>query len=611
MFVETDKMPFEATVQVALHVLEGFNSPRSLAVYMLADAYLIKNYEPMTFSLQLDSLHMNLNCYDQFSIDAFRDDYCSTNLLTKLPPKDAGDAVLSDTALTAFQDAEHVSSRLVTELWCNLSKVSNRLGDILGDNPINTLRSCLFRVLGRAPSLRNVVNRSYFSEGASLGLSARKSSAAAKCVSECYITPDLARALSATEENGESIFDLHPLWKASNKWFLSPGNLVSTVPKNIKTDRTIAIEPEINQFVQRGIGDIIAARLQKQGIDLQNQGNNQAGALHAISRKLATIDLKNASNSMNAMVMMSLLPSDWWELISVSRSPYWTVSSRADIKANKAQWSEYHMLSSMGNGYTFELESALFYAVCLACGVPDYDILVYGDDIIIPQSNVSTVQHVLSVLGFEMNIEKSFISGTFFESCGLYSFHGVDVTPFKIKDLLLEDKDCIVLANKIRWFSHCCNGYSSCDRRLLPAYRLCTHRISRYARMNCRGPFDGSLLLWSNVDEVKPVYSKKRCGFRISRLSPSNNDRTRLSTHPGLLSYRLFELEKTNSVLYVEDYANTLSHRDRARYDDRLNQIAQYRKVRRGNVVKAEVGKFSVITCWLETRSWYEPGRWV
>lgn len=612
MSYETDNMPFEATVQVALHILEGFNTPRSMAVFMLAREYLLDNYNPLEFATQLDALGMNINCYDQHSISQFRDDYCSTTMLSKLPPK-SNDTFLSETARTSFQDGEAIASSLVTTRWTNVAAVAKEFKGILGDDPLSLLRNTFRNVLGRAPSLRRIIDTSYFSEGASLGQNSRKASAASKCVSDCYITPDLARALHTIAGDG-SIFDLHPLFGSGRMWFLSPGNLVSTVPKNIKTDRTIAIEPEINQFVQRGIGDTISARLRKQGIDLTNQSYNQAGALRAMDAKLATIDLKNASNSLNAMVMMTLLPPDWWDLIAVSRSPYWTMDDRAAIACNQATWHEYHMLSSMGNGFTFELESAVFYVVCLACAVPQDQILIYGDDIIIPQQYVADVAHVLSVLGFVMNKEKSFITGAFYESCGVYAFHGVDVTPFKIKELLYGDKDRIILANKIRWFSHCSSDYCGCDRRFLPAYRLCVNRISNFARSNCRGPLDGSLLLWSNVDEVKLVYSKKRCLFKISRLSPSNDEqKKRFSDHNGLLAFRLFELERYSSDRMPLTYtmlSESLKRLCTAAQVEIDSRVMSYKKVRRGNVVKtAEVG-YSVIHGWIEKASWYEPGRW-
>jgi hypothetical protein len=46
---------------------------------------------------------------------------------------------------------------------------------------------------------------------------------------------------------------------------------VRVVPKNAKTDRTICIEPDLNIFVQLGIGAVIRERLKAYGLDLNTQ----------------------------------------------------------------------------------------------------------------------------------------------------------------------------------------------------------------------------------------------------------------------------------------------------------------------------------------------------
>lgn len=51
-------------------------------------------------------------------------------------------------------------------------------------------------------------------------------------------------------------------------------NRIVTVPKNAKTDRIIAIEPDMNIFIQKGIGAMIRARLRRTGIDLNDQTVN-------------------------------------------------------------------------------------------------------------------------------------------------------------------------------------------------------------------------------------------------------------------------------------------------------------------------------------------------
>jgi hypothetical protein len=117
----------------------------------------------------------------------------------------------------------------------------------------------------------------------------------------------------------------------------------------------------------------------------------------------------------------------------------------------------------MGNGFTFELETAVFLAVILAVrnlraiGDPSWgssrpgeDIFVYGDDIIIPTELASDVVSALSYCGFSINKDKSFVDGRFRESCGGDYFEGVDVRPFFLKEYPDEPQDWITVVNGLR-----------------------------------------------------------------------------------------------------------------------------------------------------------------
>mgnify|MGYP001148196596 CR=1 FL=1 len=589
MSFKTELVPFEATMQVALRVLEGIDTPRSLSVWLLSKYCLVDFYDPTAFSNELSLLDFNPNNYDQNTIDKLRDDYCATVLLSKLPPKEESPA-LRAAALDSLNECERSSLNTAIN-WCNESKIEAELDPFFYDGlPLNELRRAFARVMGRAPSLSKVIERSSFTAGASLMLSRRKASPASKCVSPVSVTPDLAKLLLKNRPKGASIFDLHPLWANNAKWFLSPGNLVSTVPKNIKTDRTIAMEPEINQFLQRGLGELLSSRLKSFGIDLHDQSLNQRACLRANTCKYATIDFKNASNSIVARVVESLIPPDWWALLDACRSKYGTTDDRKHL--DTSSWFEYHMMSSMGNGFTFELESVLFFSVCLALGVPEYDIYVYGDDLIIPQQFVESAIAVFKILGLQVNMEKSFTSGAFFESCGVYAFHGIDVTPFKIKDLLNGDKECIILANKIRWFSHSITGYNGCDRRFLSAYRYCCHRISSATYTKCRGPLNGTIALWCNVSETPLRYSCKRGSLHTFHLTPVSlpEKRRRTSEHVGLLYFRLFE----------------------GRFGLPVDAVGlPIPRERKGNFLRDETStKYTISHQWIPERTWYEPGDW-
>jgi len=114
------------------------------------------------------------------------------------------------------------------------------------------------------------------------------------------------------------------------------------------------------------------------------------------------------------------------------------------------------MFSSMGNGFTFELESLLFYAISKAtafCTGVRGVISVYGDDIIVPTALYDDLVWTLGWCGFSVNPEKSFSSGPFRESCGGHYFNGRDITPIYLREPIKRLTDLIRLGNQIRRWS--------------------------------------------------------------------------------------------------------------------------------------------------------------
>jgi hypothetical protein len=93
------------------------------------------------------------------------------------------------------------------------------------------------------------------------------------------------------------------------------------------------------------------------------------------------------------------------------------------------------MYCSMGNGFTFTLESAIFLAICrTVVGVDQrHHLAVYGDDMIVPQGAVAEVVERLEYLGFKVNTRKSCLAGRFFESCGSDWFDNRPVRPFFLR----------------------------------------------------------------------------------------------------------------------------------------------------------------------------------
>jgi hypothetical protein len=229
-----------------------------------------------------------------------------------------------------------------------------------------------------------------------------------------------------------------------------PGNVLFTVPKKTDIDRVACKEPDLNMFIQKGIGSFFRKALLKHNINLNDQSINQSLAHRgSVTNDLATLDLSSASDSVTTGLVDLLLPEVWFSLLDAARCQVTIIDGEEHLN---------EMFSSMGNGFTFELESLLFYAICRTVayfrGVSGI-VSVYGDDIICPSGIADDLTVALEYLGFLVNTEKSFYSGPFRESCGGHYHHGFDITPFYLRKPITEMTDLIDFANKLRqWGSH-------------------------------------------------------------------------------------------------------------------------------------------------------------
>jgi hypothetical protein len=226
------------------------------------------------------------------------------------------------------------------------------------------------------------------------------------------------------------------------------GNVLFTVPKKSDIDRVACKEPDINMFLQKGVGTFLRRRLRKFGIDLNDQSRNRDLARQgSITNLLATLDLSSASDSVTTELVNLLLPTFWFTLLD---------ASRCHVTIIDGEDHQNHMFSSMGNGFTFELESLLFFVLCKATayftgtrGV----ISIYGDDIICPAEMHHEVSWVLGYFGFLLNEDKSFTDGPFRESCGGHFYLGDDITPFYIREPVARMDVLIDVTNKLREWS--------------------------------------------------------------------------------------------------------------------------------------------------------------
>lgn len=217
------------------------------------------------------------------------------------------------------------------------------------------------------------------------------------------------------------------------------------VDKDALKDRTITAQAGVNLELQFALASGLRVCLRAWGIDLQDQGPNQAAAREAFTKEQpgsssydrtpCTLDLRNASNH-NAYEMIRYFLSEHKWLPDPGYLPEqllrFACLTRSTQFVSRKGPRKYEMFSAMGNGYTFELETLVFAALARAsqrhCGLPPRS-LAYGDDIIVMKGAAPVLMRVLDAVGHVINARKSYTSGLYYESCGSHYFEGEEVTP--------------------------------------------------------------------------------------------------------------------------------------------------------------------------------------
>lgn len=258
------------------------------------------------------------------------------------------------------------------------------------------------------------------------------------------------------------------------------GNRFTSVPKDSTKNRGICIEPALNLWFQLSVGSIIRRKLkQKRDICLDSgqEVHRRLACLASRDGTLATLDLSNASDTISRNLVRLLLPSDWFSLLDDLRSPFTYV---------EGAWHRLEKFSSMGNGFTFELETLIFYSICRAITGSE-DVWCYGDDMIIPTEFFGDVVAALEFFGFEVNRTKSFGSGPFRESCGGDFFFGTVVRPYYLKEAPNGPEDWIAVANGL-YRAGCCSELGSPRFRVIRKARDLALRAIPSSIRRCRGP---------------------------------------------------------------------------------------------------------------------------
>jgi len=393
------------------HIIQEFLSaldcPRALTVWIMYQ------HDPV----QLTSLACQPRDYHDFT--SFDRAYKATSFLSKYDGLETG-IDRRRVALDSFFESERRCADTNLRLTSRLTR-----DDTLAWHLLQVAKRKISQLLPPLGSvLEEVISLASFGPGVTLSLSGDWLGGSSKITSKQTVTPLLHSVLDAVLGEGD-----YPSWTTLRMRCVVPWNKVTVVPKNSKTDRTIAIEPSVNAFYQKGVGRWLQRRLRRWGLALDDQSKNADLAREGSSfNRLATIDLSAASDSVSLELVRFLLPDDWCRFLEVLRSTHYLLDGKV---------GRYEKFSSMGCGFTFELETMIFMAFCLAVkesyGDVDDICRVYGDDIICPSYYEHHITALLHFSGFSLNTKKSYFSGNFRESCGKHWWAGRDCTPFYFK----------------------------------------------------------------------------------------------------------------------------------------------------------------------------------
>lgn len=235
-----------------------------------------------------------------------------------------------------------------------------------------------------------------------------------------------------------------------------PPALLVLVPKTMKGPRVIVEEPCHMQYVQQGIFHVMSEVLREKkfsnlhkSFSWDSQDRNRALAREgSIDGSYATIDLSEASDRVSLQLVKSLLSGSRFlrELVLACRSEKVKLPDGRVLTLNK--------FASMGSSLCFPIESMVFYVIAEMAKAsvdavvasdkkrlrPSGRVRIYGDDIIVPVEVAHSALDLLAAYGLKVNVDKTYYTGYFRESCGSDWYAGTDVSVFKLRHPLPQER---------------------------------------------------------------------------------------------------------------------------------------------------------------------------
>lgn len=535
MQVRKDKLRLETSVTdgVIYRYLSALNCPRSLSAWLL---YKHGEHDQLA----------NLVCKPESFNNPFdfRSAYLATQFLRKADflkvtcdPKEV--------ALEGFENAERKCLETNTK-W------KRRNFENFDWNAIHRVARKIESIIGPKPNIERWVDSSSWGPGASLSIKRRDASSFKKFRDERGITVDAAFLIPW--------IDLFYPHLAGKMFQFEVGDRIVVVPKDATKDRVILIQAGWNLWFQKGLGSLIRSKLRLSGLDLDNGAvakNQEIARRSSIDGRFATIDFSSASDQIAIEPLREVLPPDWFRLLDLLRSK------------RSAEGRTWEKFSSMGNGFTFELETLLFYAIavvsCDIAAVDSSDVSVFGDDVVLPVEALVPFHRLCELFGFTVNTKKSYSSTYFRESCGVHWYNGVDCKPVFLKEKISDVQRAYKAYNKFRWLAHRTSAMMGCDSAFK---NLCSFIVrsvpSQFRKLRCPYGF-GEIGFIGNFDEAVP--SKAKNGYQgylfrslVSVPLPFESEEpslllVRLTEHSDRLRGNKYEVKDRTKVRIARTYA--------------------------------------------------------
>lgn len=234
-----------------------------------------------------------------------------------------------------------------------------------------------------------------------------------------------------------------------------PPSRLICVPKTAKGPRLIAAEPTAHQWCQQMVLKFLTRGVEnsflQNSISFRDQEPSRESARQASrADDRWTIDLSAASDRLSCRLVERIFRSNKTLLNALSASRTRWIEQSIDRESPK--FYKLKKFSTMGSACTFPVQSILFAIIAIGVGFAieaspsrkgtksylslleglSKKVRVFGDDIIVPKSWGPLLMGVLRYLSLEVNLDKTFGTGKFRESCGMDAYDGTDVTSTSI-----------------------------------------------------------------------------------------------------------------------------------------------------------------------------------